>query len=361
MPAFRLNKVFGIWRDVKASLNLRGAFTRRVIPNFGQHEDRAGKSKDTRRRTPEQREKVKSLKRELSQRKSERARGSKGLHAARHGAKVSKRVKQIKRAKRQRQEIFRLENALRAAKLGNWAEAEIGALPDFVVIGAPKCGTTFFYHLLTKHPHVAPAAFKELHYFDLLFEEGTEWYRQCFPPPRWKEGRRVITGEATPRYLADPLVPERMARVVPAARLVVLLRNPVDRMYSAYHQRVRNNQAARTFEEHVEACFDDPQQESLARNIYVDHLLRWSRFFGDGQMLVLKSEDFFERPESALKPTLEFLGLPDWVPEASERGDKLNKGRYEQRMDPATRRRLEDYFEPHNRRLYDYLGVDFGW
>jgi hypothetical protein len=361
MPIFRLNKAFSIWRNVNASLNMRGGITRLVVPGAEQREDQAGTSRDTRRRTPEQREKVKSIRRELSRRRSEHAEGSKKLHAARHGAKLSKRVKQIKRVKKKRQEIFRLQNELRAAELGTGGEPETGALPDFVVIGAPKCGTTFFYDLLTKHPLVEPAAFKELHYFDLLFDEGTEWYRQCFPPPKWKDGRRSITGEATPRYLSDPLVPERMARVVPEARLVVLLRNPVDRMYSAYHQRVRNNQATRTFEEHAEACFDDPQQECLARNIYVDHLLRWSSFFSDGQMLVLKSEDFFERPESALKPTLEFLGLPDWVPEASELGNKLNRGKYEQRMDPATRQRLEDYFEPHNRRLYDYLGVDFRW
>jgi hypothetical protein len=78
-------------------------------------------------------------------------------------------------------------------------------------------------------------------------------------------------------------------------------------------------------------------------------------------MLVLKSEDLFERPQDTLKLTLEFLDLPGWEPEASALRGKRNKGDYEQKIDPTIRRRLEDYFEPHNRRLYEYLGVDFGW
>jgi hypothetical protein len=78
-------------------------------------------------------------------------------------------------------------------------------------------------------------------------------------------------------------------------------------------------------------------------------------------MLVLKSEDFFENPKETLKLVLEFLGLPEWEPEPSQLENKRNAGRYEDDMDPATRRRLEEYFEPHNRRLYDFLGTDFGW
>ena len=79
-------------------------------------------------------------------------------------------------------------------------------------------------------------------------------------------------------------------------------------------------------------------------------------------MLVLKSEDFFERPADTLKLVLDFLNLPEWEPRAREVNlNKRNRGGYEQNMNPATRRRLEEYFEPHNRRLYEYLGVDFGW
>ena len=152
-----------------------------------------------------------------------------------------------------------------------------------------------------------------------------------------------------------------MAGVIPEAKLIALLRNPVDRTYSAYHHRAKNREKIRTFEETVEAAFDAPNGGFLSQSIYVDHLLRWSRFFDREQMLVLKSEDFFERPREILKLVLDFLDLPDWEPGASELRDKVNKGKYEQGMDPTIRRRLEDFFEPHNQRLYEYLGVDFGW
>jgi hypothetical protein len=94
----------------------------------------------------------------------------------------------------------------------------------------------------------------------------------------------------------------------------------------------------------------------------VDQLLRWMKYFPKEQMLVLKSEDFFEDPAETLEVVLDYLELPRWkLPEEVLERGKRNAGNYEQEMDPSTRRRLEAYFEPHNRRLYDLLGADFGW
>jgi hypothetical protein len=334
-----------IARDAKAFLSPEDGATRNAAPD-------AEQPKKARRRKSEQRKALRDKRRELS-------RATEDLRVAKRQAEKAERFEQVKRTKKKKQEIFRLRNELRTAKRGT--EIEPGRLPDFVVIGAPKCGTTFLYHLLTKHPHVDPSAFKELHFFDLLFEEGVEWYRQCFLPPRQRDGRETITGDGTPSYLFHPHVAERMAGVIPDAKLIALLRNPVDRTYSAYHHRARNRDQLRTFEETVEHNLDGPNQGFLSQSIYVEHLLRWSRFFSREQMLLLKSEDFFQDPRQTLKPVLDFLDLPDWEPEASELRDKVNKGGYENRMDPAIRRRLEEYYEPHNQRLYEFLGVDFGW
>jgi len=153
----------------------------------------------------------KSIERELLQKKRERSQIAKELRVAKREANWPEFVEQRRRIKSKKQEIFWLENELRAAKAHTEAGPVAGSLPDFVIMGAPKCGTTFLYHLLSKHPHVEPCAFKELHYFDLFFEKGTEWYRQCFPSPLLKNGRRTITGEATPAYLSFPEAPERMA------------------------------------------------------------------------------------------------------------------------------------------------------
>ena len=178
-----------------------------------------------------------------------------------------------------------------------------------------------------------------------------------------------------------------MAQVVPQARLIALLRNPVDRAYSDYQMVVRKGRETRTFEEAIglvgvagarearslgkegetpeydeRTSLDHVRRKYLYKSIYVDQLQRWSRFYSDEQMLILKSEDFFDHPQEILKRVFDFLDLPQWEPEASEIiPKKRNKGRYEGGMDPATRLRLEQYFEPHNKRLYEYLGVDLGW
>jgi hypothetical protein len=253
---------------------------------------------------------------------------------------------------------------------------EAGGTPDFVIIGAQKCGTTFLYDLLSQHPQVEPAIKKEVHYFDRHFGKGVDWYRSHFPSPTWKEGQRSIAGEATPYYLFHPHAARRMAEIVPRARLIVLLRDPVDRAYSSYHHQVRAGRETLGFEEAIEAeetrlrgererMLGDEQYASfnyqhfsyLSRGIYVDQLVQWSAFFSGDQTLVLKSEDLFDHVPYALRSVLSFLYLPSWIPATSE--PRL-KGSYRP-MDSATRQRLRDYFEPHNRRLYEYLGVDFGW
>jgi hypothetical protein len=276
--------------------------------------------------------------------------------------------------KRLQQEIFQLDREIRAIKEG-WTDSEepvTGALPDFLVIGGKKCGTTFFYHLLSQHPYIEPAASKELHYFSALYEqEDTEWYRHCFPAPRIKDGRRTITGEATP-YMPYSPAPKNVARIAPRARLIALLRNPVDRTYSDYQMMARRGQESRSFEEAIglggatgaekEVRPLDEDSKYLSRSVYVDHLMRWSEYFPREQMLVLKSEDFFERPQEILELTFDFLGLPGWEFEALEIVPKRrNAGDYARGMDPLIERRLEEYFEPHNKRLYEFLGVDYGW
>ena len=254
---------------------------------------------------------------------------------------------------------------------------QTGALPNFVIIGAQKSGTSSLYHLLSQHPYIRPAVRKELPYFSLFFDQGVEWYRSCFPAPEQEWEQDTITGEASPYYLFHPHAPRRMSEEVPRARLIVLLRNPVDRAYSHYQMIVKFGREPLTFEEALAAeeerlgderakMIDDEHYRSfthqyfsyLSRGIYVDQLIYWSKFFDSEQTLVLKSEDFFERTPETLRLTLNFLGMPEREPEAWE---IILKGEYDREMEPATRQRLEEYFDPHNHRLYKYLGVDLGW
>jgi hypothetical protein len=395
---------------MKAFLNLEGGITRGPLPDAenpkkgqtgkqkNRKKDRPGKHKNRNRaggpgsknagpeQTPEYAEyteKMESKKQELrSTKEKQRA----AELAANESAGLAERMKVAEHKKKKRmvsQEIFRLQRERQALQEGRVGDGPVtGALPDFLVIGVGKGGTTYLYHLLVQHPLVERASSKEVHFFGKRFELGVEWYRQCFPTPRWKDGRMTITGEASP-HIAYPLAPERAAEVVPEARLIALLRNPVDRAYSRYQQMVRRGRVTRTFEEVIEKekalllgapesgeereeYLDKARESSeswiqaLYKGIYVEHLARWAEHFDREQMLILKSEDFFARPQEVLQQVFRFLDLPEWEPDPSEFERKRNTRRYE-KMDPETRRSLEEYFEPHNQRLYDFLGRDLGW
>jgi hypothetical protein len=241
-----------------------------------------------------------------------------------------------------------------------------GPLPDFVVIGTQKGGTSYFYRLLTKHPLVKRAAAKELHFFDNEFVEGVGWYRRCFSEGKRVDGHRTITGEASPSYLFDPQVPERMAQVIPDARLIALLRNPVDRAYSHYQMEVRRGKEARTFEQATQEEMTSVEGQGntvdvphayLRRGLYAEQLERFSFFANRERLLVVKSENFFARRLEILEGVLRFLRLPPFEPTLAP---PAGRATYEP-MDPGTRRRLEGFFAPHNERLYDLLSTDFGW
>ena len=224
-----------------------------------------------------------------------------------------------------------------------------------------------------------PAFGKEVHYFDLNFRKGDNWYRSYFPL-RMRNSRKYITGEASPYYLFHPHAARRASTVVPHAKLIVLLRNPVDRAYSHYQHQVKRGKGegreTLTFEEAIEAeerilpgevskMLQDEYYESvihrtrsyLSRGKYIDQLLVWSSFFQRKQMLILESEDLFNDTTNTLERMLGFLGIPHWAPETYY---IPNKREYTG-VSPLIRQQLDEYYKPHNQRLYEYLGVNLGW
>jgi hypothetical protein len=273
----------------------------------------------------------------------------------------------------------RVKKAYTARRLWRLATAPVRTLPDFLIIGAQKCGTTFLYQFLVQHPRVKSAFLKEVHYFDLNFAKGNNWYRSNFPL-QLRNTRRYITGEASPYYLFHPHAAKRASMVVPDAKLITLLRNPVERAYSHYQHQVKRvtGEARETlpFEEAIEAedrtlpaevskmlrdeYYQSPGHRTrsyLGRGEYIDQLLAWSDFFPRKRMLVVKSEDLFDDTTNTLGRVLDFLEIPHWAPETYS---IPNKREYAG-LDPAVRQRLDEYYEPYNQRLYEYLGVDFGW
>jgi hypothetical protein len=265
------------------------------------------------------------------------------------------------KARARRQAKLRREKIAAAQR-----RATEGPLPDFVVIGTQKGGTSFFYRLLTEHPLVRGAAAKELHFFDNKFAEGVGWYRRCFSEGEHVDGHRTITGEASPSYLFDQQVPERIARIVPDARLIALLRNPVDRAYSHYQMEVRRGKEGRSFKEATEEEMISVEGQGntvdvphayLRRGLYAEQLERFSFFADRARLLVIKSENLFTRRLEVLERVWRFLRLP---PFESTLAPPAGRATYEP-MDPLTRRRLEGFFAPHNERLYELLNTNFGW
>jgi hypothetical protein len=254
-------------------------------------------------------------------------------------------------------------------------------LPDFLVIGAQKAGTTALYAYLLKHPAIVGPSWKEVSYFDRHYARGEAWYRGNFPTrlrhaaARRRAGTEPVAGEASPSYVFHPSAPERVAKVVPRARLIALVRNPVDRALSHYHHEVALGREPLSFEDALAQEEErmrgelermrDPRYFSRAwwnytyasRGLYADQLERWLAVFPGEQLLVVPSEDLLDRPAETYARVLEFLGAP---PHELDAYPRIFTREYSS-MDAETRASLAERFAEPNARLYALLGRDLGW
>jgi hypothetical protein len=246
------------------------------------------------------------------------------------------------------------------------------ALPDAVIIGAQKCGTSSLHMYLTQHPGVIAPLRKEVHYFDVNFGRGESWYRAHFG----RAGEPGLNFDASPYYLFHPLVAERMHALLPRAKLVVLLRDPVRRAYSQYwHERDKGREPLafedalkaepeRVDEAHrrlanfeISASREHQIHSYVSRGRYAEQLERWLALYPREQLLVLRFEDLVKDPLAALNRTLAYLALP-LMKEA--RLEARNSRNYPP-MNPQTAESLREYFAPQNRRLEALLGQSMGW
>ena len=256
-------------------------------------------------------------------------------------------------------------------------------LPDFVIIGAQRAGTTSLYNYLIRHPDIAGARLaKEVHFFDLQYERGEDWYRRFFPTGSSRgrhirrTGRQLVVGEASPYYLFHPLAPGRAAGLLAQARLIAMLRDPVERAFSHWRHEVRLGYETLGFAEAIARepertagettrLRDEPGYRSfshqhhtyVARGEYADQLRAWLERFPRESLLVVESEEFFERPKEVLRGAHAFLGVSPMDLDAYERFNATEGGA----MDPADRDRLVGHFQPHNERLFELIGRRFDW
>ncbi len=275
--------------------------------------------------------------------------------------------------------LFKGEEKLR------WLGGAHRILPEYLIIGAAKCGTTSLYNYLIQHPAVFPSFKKEVHYFDYYYHKGENWYRSHFPSHHELQKKEVaiaqhcITGESSPYYLAHPLSPERVKALLPNVKMICMFRNPVDRAISSYQNQVRLGiEKIMDFEEaiyqeesriagHEERLRKDPNYSSFEykyfsykkRGCYADQLENWFAQFPKEQIMIIQSEKFYENPAPYFKEVVNFIGLQPWEPEKYK---VFNAGGEYDKMSDALRRKLVEYYQPHNEKLFEMIGKRFdGW
>jgi hypothetical protein len=256
-------------------------------------------------------------------------------------------------------------------------------MPSFIIVGAQRCGTNSLYEYVVAHPSVGRAVpGQEVHFFDLNFDRGVTWYRGHFPTrvraeiTRRKLGTQLVTGECTPYYMFHPHAPQRIAGILPSIKLLVLLRDPVDRAFSQYHHERARGYETLPFESAVEReperlrgeaerLQQDPGYQSfshqhfsyLSRGEYVGQLEILYSLLHKDNILVLISEELFEKPAAVHARVLDFLGL---ARHSLSSYPKHNPGRYSDR-DRGMRTHLAEHFAEPNHRLSQLLGRELPW
>lgn len=234
-------------------------------------------------------------------------------------------------------------------------------LPDFIIIGAQKSGTSSLYYYLSQHPSLTLSVTKEVHYYNYYRRQGKNlsWYKSFFPLKIKSVNKK--TGEASPYYLFDEGAAEQIKRDIPNVKLIALLRNPIDRAYSAYNMNVTrgNRQIPRTFEQAIanQNLSMEASEVYLLRGNYAEHIKKWLKHFRREQFLFIKSEEFFNDPRSTLQKVYNFLEIDENYP------DNLSAqeiGAYSE-LSTQTRARLENYYARPNRELAELLGDEFQW
>ena len=231
-------------------------------------------------------------------------------------------------------------------------------LPDFLCIGAQKAGTTTLQALLLQHPQVYLPPQKELQYFSLRFDAGLAWYSQAFAGAA--AGQRC--GEITPYYLFHPQAPLRIRALLPQVRLIVLLRDPVERALSQYFHARRLGleplplaQALAAEPERLAGAelalraaggrhLSHQEHSYLARSRYEQQLVRYRQLFRAEQLLVRSSAALFAGSQLFWQELQAFLGLdPQPLPVLPRRNAGAGEAAA---VEPALREQLRQQLQP---------------
>jgi hypothetical protein len=249
-------------------------------------------------------------------------------------------------------------------------------LPDFVIVGAQRAGTTSLYKYLAEHPDVGRVRLgKGVHYFDTSADKSMGWYRSHFPLDAKKipfKSRPTHVGEGCPYYMFHPYSPARINAALPDVKVIAILRDPVERAHSQWVHETARGYETLTFEQAVKLesqrlegqaeTLGDPAAKSfshqhhsyVSRGQYADQVQRLWDVFGQDRVLLIPSPELFGDPATTYGTTLSFLGLAP-----HEASYEVHNARSYSKLEPSLESWLSERFGESNERLVEMLGPRF--
>lgn len=259
-----------------------------------------------------------------------------------------------------------------------YVTADLRMLPGFLIVGGQRCGTTTLFRVLSDHPQVMrPTISKGINYFDINYLRGPRWYRAHFPLQRPSRGpRRTIAFESSGYYSHHPLAPARIGQDLPGVQLVMMVRDPAERAFSAYKHAVARGLETESFpraleleqqrlEGEIEKMTVDPSYQSfhhrhhayVTRGQYAEQIRRMHDAVGSGNVYVMDADAFFDDPVREFGSLTDWLGLEAWTPPEVGQWN----ARTSAPMPSELRAKLERHFEPHDEALAQLLGHMPSW
>jgi hypothetical protein len=268
-----------------------------------------------------------------------------------------------------------------------------GNNPDFFIIGAQKAGTSSLHHYLGQHPELSPSFPKETHYFDThtYFGKGMEWYRKHFI--RSKPSQHLFF-ESTPNYIYHEEVAQQISDLYPDSKLIVVLREPISRAYSAwnmyrdmvlkgkiqplmkgpkpglpspiYTYLIENRREFPSFEEAINIEMKlieeglEIEPSLLRRGLYEQQLKKYLKYFRRDQILILGFQDLTQSLQKTIDKVCEFLEVKTISVEQLSL-EMQNKRKYKDKMGEEVAAQLKDYYKEDNDRLFELLGYQPNW
>ena len=246
-------------------------------------------------------------------------------------------------------------------------------LPDFIIVGTVRSGSTSLYYNICEHPSVLSAAYDEIGFFDSNYHLGINWYRSMFPTIKEMENVErktgfAITGEDTPFYLWKEEAAKRIFEMNGDTKIIGIFRNPVDRAYSNYNLAVRSKTEKLTFEEAVDEEIGflknhsfresvDNKRSYLAKGIYENQIKIWFELFPREQIHLLSTEDMQKNPEETLQKAFRFLEIPDYI----IKNPQKQKAAEYKKMNNETREKLVNFYKQHNKRFFKTIQKKYDW